>query len=149
MKFCKTVLFSVVFSLLLGVSALAAPDILWAGDVGNTSGLMVITKPPKDRSATFDRSYMISGYGKEGTVVTIYKLSAGGYFTKTAYTRTIGASTFFVIPIRLETRKNVYIAWAEDSSGSTQGIKLEITYLGNSLTDAVRNVVVDPGNVPI
>ncbi len=148
MKLIKVIICSALFTLLLGVSALAMPDSMWPGDGGNTADLIVITKPPKDRSATFDRSYVISGYGKEGTTVAIYKLT-GDYYTKTDYTWQIGASTFFAIPIQLDKRKNIFIVRAEDSNGLYQPVKLEITYLGNNLSEVVRGIIVDPNSIPI
>jgi hypothetical protein len=95
----------------------------------------------------FDRSYVISGYGKEGTVVAIYKLS-GDVYVKTNYEWQIGASTYFAIPIELDSKKNILLCRAEDSSGQYQHAKLEITYLGSSLSDVVRNITVDATSIP-
>ena len=147
MKLTRVVLLSVLFITLFAVTAGAMPNVVWPGDGGNTSGLIVITKPPKDRSATFDRSYVISGYGKEGTVVAIYKLS-GDVYVKTNYEWQIGASTYFAIPIELDSKKNILLCRAEDSSGQYQHAKLEITYLGSSLSDVVRNITVDATSIP-
>lgn len=147
MKLLKSALLIVAFMLLIGVTASAMPDKMWPSDSGNTTGLIVITKPPKDRSATFDRSYVISGYGKEGTDVAIYKLT-GDVYTKTEYTWQIGASGFFAIPIELDKRKNLLSVRAQDSSGNWHPVKLEITYLGNNLSDMVKGITVDPNNIP-
>lgn len=147
MKIVKTLTLVAAFIVLLGVSAFAMPDAVWPGDGGNTADLIVITKPPKDRSATFDRSYVISGYGKEGTTVSIYKLT-GEYYTRSEYTWTIGASTYFAVPIELDKRRNILLVRAEDSSGQNQNAKIEITYLGNNLSDVVNGIIVDPNNIP-
>ncbi|MDR0405447.1 MAG: hypothetical protein LBH54_01495 [Clostridiales bacterium] len=149
MKTIKILLSVAVFSILIGVTAFAAlPETMWPGDPGNTTGLIVITKPPKDRSATFDRSYVISGYGKEGTIVAIYKLE-GGRYVKTAHTWQIGASTYFAVPIVLDKGKNLLRVGAEDSSGTQkENVNLEITYLGNHLSDVVSGITVDPNNIP-
>jgi hypothetical protein len=146
MKIFKVLLLSALLILLIGITVNAMPDAI-SGDEGSTAELIVITKPPKDRSATFDRSYVISGYGKEGTTVAIYKLS-GGSFVKTDYVWQIGASTYFAIPIQLDSRKNILACRAEDSNGLYQQVKLEITYLGSNLSDMVRNITVDPTNIP-
>ena len=132
--------------ILCGVTAFGMPDEIYPGDVGNTSDLIVITRPPKDRSATFDRSYVISGYGREGAVVAIYK-QAGVKFVKTNYVWRIGASTFFAIPITLESTKNFLIVRAEDNGGAYQHKNLEITYLGSNLSDVVNGITVDPRNI--
>ncbi|OQB11673.1 MAG: hypothetical protein BWY15_02424 [Firmicutes bacterium ADurb.Bin193] len=147
MKLLKVLVSGILAAALLGVSAFAMPDVVWPGDGGNTADLIVITKPPKDRSATFDRSYVISGYGKEGTTVAIYKLT-GDYYTKTEYEWTIGASTFFAVPIELEGRKNILLVRAEDASGQNQNVKLEITYLGSNLQDMFSGITVNPMNIP-
>lgn len=147
MKILKVLLLSALLILLIGIAASAMPDTIWPGDEGNTAELIVITKPPKDRSATFDRSYVISGYGKEGTTVAIYKLS-GDTYVKTDYVWQIGASTYFAIPIELDNRKNILRCRAEDGNGGYQYVTLEITYLGNSLSDMVRNITVDATNIP-
>lgn len=147
MKFLKTLMFMVVFSTLLTISALTAPATIPPGDTGNASGLIVITKPPKDQSATFDRSYVISGYGKEGTVVTVYKLVNGTYVI-TDYNWTIGASTCFAAPIELTQKKNFLRIRAEDSSGLAQHADLEITYLGNNIQNIINGITVDPTSIP-
>lgn len=148
MKLLKTVIIMLAFVILLGFTVSAAPpETMWPSDSGNTADLIVITKPPKDRSATFDRSYVISGYGKEGTSVAIYKLS-GDVFKLTEYKWQIGASGFFAIPIELDKRNNILSVRAEDSNGNYQPVKLEITYLGNNLSDMVKGITVDPGSIP-
>ncbi|MCK9478311.1 MAG: hypothetical protein M0R40_02275 [Firmicutes bacterium] len=147
MKISKALIISILIIAFIGITASAMPDSLLPGEEGNTAELIVITKPPKDRSATFDRSYVISGYGKEGTLVAIYKL-AGGVFVKTDYEWQIGASTYFAIPIELDGRKNILRCRAEDGNGNFQHARLEITYLGNSISDMVKNITVDPSNIP-
>ena len=134
---------------LLGTVAFAMPDEIYSGDVGNTSDLIVITKPPRDRSATFDRSYVISGYGREGTAVAIYTQLSGGTYAKTNYVWQIGASTFFAIPIELDARNNYLIVRAEGDGGSYQHNRLEITYIGSNLSDVMNNITVDPRNLLI
>ena len=147
MKLYKTLILLVIFVTLAGITASAMPDSIWVGEEGNTAELIVITKPPKDRSATFDRSYVISGYGKEGTTVAIYKL-AGDVYLKTDYVWQIGASTYFAIPIELDNRKNILLCRAEDNSGLYQHTILEITYLGNGISNIMRNISVDASNIP-
>ena len=147
MKLIKTLILSAAFVLLIGgISAFAMPDSVWPGDGGNTADLIVITKPPKDRSATFDRSYVISGYGKEGTTVATYKLN-GDIYSKSNYEWQIGASTYFAIPIQLDERRNILLVRAEDANGLCQNANIEITYLGNNLSDVVNSIVIDPTSI--
>jgi hypothetical protein len=147
MKFLKALMVIAVFGLLLTISAFAAPDTISPGDSGNTADLIVITKPPKDQSATFDRSYVISGYGKEGTVVTVYRL-ANGVYVRTDYSWTIGASTCFATPIELTQRKNYLRIRAADPSGLIQHADLEITYLGSNIQNIINGITVDPTSIP-
>ena len=70
--FKKAVLLLCIFAVLCSSAVFAAPDVLYSNSTGNSNNLIVITNPPTDKSATFDMSYIISGYGRQGASVTIY-----------------------------------------------------------------------------
>lgn len=137
--FCVlTVAFSMVVS--------AAPDVLYSTSTGNSNNIIVITNPPTDKSATFDMSYIISGYGRPGADVTIY-LYDGSVYKRSDYTWTIGASGLFFKKITLAKGKNALICYAESGSNN-QTVPLEITYLGSSFMSTLNNAVINVTQVP-
>ena len=122
----------------LTVSAFAAPATITPGQASGSGDLIVIQNPPTDKASTFDKSYIISGYGKQGATVYIYKLS-GGKYVKTGYSWTIGASGMFFKRIELGKGKNSLICYAENG-GSNQSVSLEITYLGTDLSNKINDI---------
>jgi hypothetical protein len=58
------------------LAVFASPDTITTDSTGNSNGLVVVTKPKNQKDSTFNGSYIISGYGKEGTTVTLYNYSA-------------------------------------------------------------------------
>ena len=147
MKTAKVLVFIVAFVTFLTVTAGAMPPTISAGDGGGAADLIVITKPPKDQSATFDRSYVISGYGREGTAVAVYRHDGKVYRRVNDYSWTIGASTCFAAPIELTGRKNLLLIRAEDASGQGQNVKIEITYLGSNMQNMIKGITVDPASI--
>lgn len=133
---------TVVFSMAVS----AAPDVLYSTSTGNSNNIIVITNPPTDKSATFDMSYIISGYGRPGADVTIY-LYDGSVYKRSDYTWTIGASGLFFKKITLAKGKNALICYAEAGSNN-QTVPLEITYLGSSFMSTLNNAVINVTQVP-
>lgn len=133
---------TVVFSMVVS----AAPDVLYSTSTGNSNNIIVITNPPTDKSATFDMSYIISGYGRPGADVTIY-LYDGSVYKRSDYTWTIGASGLFFKKITLAKGKNALICYAESGSNN-QTVPLEITYLGSSFMSTLNNAVINVTQVP-
>ena len=76
------------------VSAYAAPVAIYPGEASGNGDLIVIQNPPTDKAATFDKSYIISGYGRPGASVVMY-IYDGSVYKKSDYTWTIGASGLF------------------------------------------------------
>lgn len=124
----------------------AAPDVLYSTSTGNSNNIIVITNPPTDKSATFDMSYIISGYGRPGAEVTMY-IYDGSVYRKSAYTWNIGASGLFFKKITLAKGKNALICYAEAGS-SNQTVPLEITYLGATFMNTLNNAVINVTQVP-
>lgn len=144
--FKKLIVALCVAATMLSTVAFAAPDVLYSASVGNSNSIIVITNPPSDKSATFDMSYIISGYGKKGSQVTIYFYEDGVY-RKSSYTWTIGASGLFFKKITLSRGKNALICYAE-SGASTQAVPLEITYLGSNFLGTLNNAKIDVTKIP-
>lgn len=135
-----------IVAAMLSTVVYAAPDVLYSTSSGNSNNIIVITNPPTDKSATFDMSYIISGYGKKGSTVTIY-LYDGGVYRKSSYSWTIGASGLFFKKITLARGKNALICYAEAGS-STQTVPLEITYLGSNFLGTLNNAKIDVTKIP-
>ena len=132
----KKILISVVMLAALigifGMTAFAAPDSLTPDETGNTKSLITVTNPEGTSDLTFDNSYVFSGYGEIGTVVTIYNFnSETGLYEKLYKTvttvgengvvstqqqsvsSTIGESTLFFNTVNLEQGSNSYMIYAE------------------------------------
>ena len=124
----------------------AAPASLAPATQSNSNNLIVITNPPTDKSATFDMSYIISGYGRPGADVTMYFFD-GTVYRKSAYTWKIGASGLFFKKITLAKGKNALICYAE-SGTANQTVPLEITYLGSTFMNTLNNTVINVTQVP-
>lgn len=127
-----------ILILLFTVTAVsAAPYSLSSGTLGNTSGFITVTNPASVNAATVENSYIVSGYGKPGVTVTLYKLSGGVYY-KTGYSWNIGASGLFFKQIVIGTGKNYYLCYAE-SGNLYQIARFEVTGLNN-----FNNIRVNP-----
>lgn len=131
----KRIVSLVVFTLMLFSfsSVFAAPDTLAADASGNFEALVVTTRPAGSSDMTFDNSYVISGYGVVGTVVTIYSYNAeSGLYEKLYKTVTtvgengvtvsekapvscvIGDSTLFMTTVNLNSGSNSFMLYAEN-----------------------------------
>ena len=135
-----------IITIFSSVAVFAAPETLNSTTTGNSSNIIVITNPPTDKSATFDMSYIISGYGRPGADVTMYFFD-GTVYRKSAYTWKIGASGLFFKKITLAKGKNALICFAESGSAN-QTVPLEITYLGSTFMNTLNNTVINVTQVP-
>ena len=135
-----------VITIFSSIAVFAAPDVLESTATGNSTNIIVITNPPTDKSATFDMSYIISGYGRPGADVTMY-FHDGAVYRKSAYTWKIGASGLFFKKITLAKGKNALICYAE-SGTANQTVPLEITYLGSTFMNTLNNTVINVTQVP-
>ncbi len=145
--------------LLLGqIGVFAAPDTLGLDAAGNTTGLVVVTRPQNQKDSTFEESYIISGYGKEGTVVTLYYVdSENGCYTKfynemqyidengasqvikTPSEVTIGTSGLFMNPITLAQGDNSILVRAENGD-NVQMMKLSVTKYNYNIIDLIKSL---------
>ena len=136
-----------IVTVFASMSVFAAPDVLTSTSTGNSNNIIVITNPPTDKSATFDMSYIISGYGRQGAEVTIY-LYDNGLYKKSAYSWTIGASGLFFKKITLAKGKNALICYAE-AGNENQTVPLEITYLGSNFIGTLNNAKINITQIPV
>ena len=138
--------------------AFAAPETISADSAGNSNSLVVITKPKNQKDSTFGNSYIISGYGKEGTTVTLYSYSSdeGAYKkiynetqfvdasgviqnTSTAAEVKIGASGLFMNSIPLSQGANDILVRAENDD-KIQLMKLSLTKYNYNLFDIIKSL---------
>jgi len=123
----------------------ATPDTVSPYETETVTDLIAVTKPEGQKDSTFDNTYVISGYGKEGTVVTLYwHDAANDMYNKilntveyteedgtvtTAYeeaTVTIGASGLFMNTFSPAEGDNNILVRAE-KDGEVQYVKYTIT----------------------
>jgi uncharacterized protein YxeA len=136
----------------------AAPDTITADAVGNSNSLVAVTKPKNQKDSTFDSAYIISGYGKEGTTVTLYAYSSdedvykkilnetqyidaeGAIKTaQTAAEVKVGASGLFMNTISLNQGANDILVRAENED-KIQLMKLSITKYSYNLFDIIKSL---------
>ena len=151
-------LLTAVFCLIGTIGVLAAPDTVASDACGNTYDLIVITNPQNQKDSTFDSGYIISGYGREGTVVTLYWHDAGENVYKKIYnetqyidgngqtqkayseaTVTIGASGLFMNTVNLAQGGNNILVRAENGD-KVQLMKLSVTKYNYNLFDIIKSL---------
>ena len=150
---------SAVLCVLFGsAAAYAAPETVASDAVGNTYELVVVTKPQNQKDSTFDSGYIISGYGKEGTVVTLYwhdstenvyrkiynetqYVDAAGAAQKTyaEASATIGASGLFMNTVNLAQGSNNILVRAEKGD-CVQLMRLSVTKYNYNLFDIIKSL---------
>ncbi len=157
----RKVVFAVllVAALVLGqLSVFASPDTISPDSTGNSNSLVVVTKPKNQKDSTFNAAYIISGYGKEGTVVTLYSYSSNdGVYkkifnttqyvdasgnlqnTQTAAEVKIGATGLFMNTISLNQGGNDILVRAENAD-KVQLMKLSLTKYSYNLFDIIKSL---------
>ncbi len=152
-------LFLIAVLLLFGqLAVFAAPETMAADASGNSSGLIVITKPQNQKDSTFNGAYIISGYGKEGTVVTLYQYdfdaadfkkvysemryideNGGSQILKTPSEVTIGTSGLFMNSISLKQGENLILVRAENGD-EVQMMLLTVTKYNYNIIDLIKSL---------
>lgn len=142
---------------IFGMTAYAAPDSLAPDAIGNTKALITVTNPEGQSDICFDNSYVFSGYGEVGTVVTVYSFSnETGCYEKLYKTVTtvgedgvvstkdeavssvIGGSTLFFNTVNLEQGLNSYMIYAEKDD-LVQISKYMIVKHNYNIIDVIRS----------
>ena len=140
--------------------AFASPETLDSDVEGTTSDLIIVTKPENQKDSTFSTTYIISGYGMGGTVVTLYSYNANDdvyekVYNKTQYIDeaggsqllqnsaevTIGSSGLFMGSVDLATGENV-ILLRDENGDHVQYIKLSLTKFSYNIIDLIRALTV-------
>ncbi len=152
---CFIVLFAIIGTSCL--TAFAAPEVLNPDVVGDATGLVTITNPEGASDMSFDNSYVVSGYGEVGTVVTVYTFNpatdsyeklyknvttvseSGTYETaKRSVSSTIGESTLFFNTVNLNSGSNSFMIYAE-KDGKIQINKFFIIKHNYNIIDVIRS----------
>ncbi len=156
-KLFLTIAFLAVF-LSAHIGVFASPETLSVDAAGNSTGLVVVTKPKNQKESTFDEAYTISGYGKGGTVVTLYRYNPDTNLYQKFYTEvkmadskggeqvirrasetTIGTSGLFINTIVLNQGDNTVIVRAENDD-KVQLMKLDIKKYNYTIIDLIKSL---------
>ena len=140
-KSCKlflSIFLTIAFVCIFSVAGFAAPEYISSGDVGS-GGWLTITNPDKTYSTTYNSTYSVAGVADDGATVYVYKSNGnGGYVRLTEYSQTVGASGWFVIPVKLTMGKNAFLIRSELGGVSKDGT-FEINLLSSSMYNLVKN----------
>ncbi len=156
-KVCIAVLILAV--LMVGqLSVFAAPDTISADTLGDANDLIAVVKPKNQKDSTFDSSYTVSGYGKEGTAISFYMYDAeNGVYTrifndvqqvtedgtletvKVPAEVKVGVSGQFINTILLSQGVNDILLYAEKDE-SVQLMKLFVTKYSYNLFDIIKSL---------
>lgn len=158
-KIC--IVFLAVMLLLLSqvcVFAESTPDVILVGVEGNSSDLVSITKPENQKDSTFNISYIVSGYGKTGTTVTLYRYNPSDMVYEKMYVETstidkngaskiverasevgIGTSGLFMCPAALNQGENSFLLRAENGQ-KVQYVELQITKYSYNIIDLIKSI---------
>lgn len=155
----KLVSLMLLIFILSSTVCFAAPETVSPYETANATDLIAITTPPGQKDTTFDGSYVISGYGKEGTVITVYWHDAGEDVYKKLYnhvettapdgtvtetleeaTVTIGTSGLFMRTVDLSEGEHNLLVRAENN-GNVQHLKISLTRYKKNLINIIKSWV--------
>lgn len=158
MKRVFSICLIVAVLLVCSANVFASPETLPANVSGTTSDLIIITKPENQKGSTFSSSYIISGYGMGGTVVTLYSYdSAAGIYRKVYNTSqyingngdsqkvqtgaevTIGTSGLFMGTVALAQGENTILVRAANGN-RVQYMKLYLTKYSYNIVDLIKSL---------
>lgn len=138
-KFCFVLLLCMLVGS-LSISAVAAPYWVSGEDVGNTTGILSITNPEALNVTVFDSFYVLSGYAAPWANVSIYRMNDLGSYEQLVGDIWVGATGMFFQQIHLNEGKNMLIIRTEMGDGRYQQIRCDVTRLGQSFLDYIRNL---------
>ncbi len=144
----------------VGVFASDSPETLAADIEGTTSDLIIVTKPENQKDSTFESTYIISGYGMGGTVVTLYSYNeaedvyekvynevryidedGGSQLLQTGAEVTIGTSGLFMGSVDLGQGENIILVRAANGD-HVQFMKLSLTKFSYNIIDLIKSLTV-------
>ena len=109
---------------------------------GNSNTIISIKRPQSHSAPTSDRTYTISAVGAQGTAIKIYKYSSSaGICNLIKGTTYIGASGFFSTVVDLNEDNNIFMVYAENSSGN-QVTRIDISKIKKSTVNKLKSVTV-------
>lgn len=113
---------------------------------GTSDTVIYIKRPESHSASTSDRTYTISAVGAQGTAIKIYKYnSASGVCNLIKNTTYIGASGFFSTVVNLDEDNNIFMVYAQNSSGS-QVTRIDINKIRKSTVNRLKSVTVTMKN---
>lgn len=149
MKRKIALIFSLVFMLSIcipAVSYAAYGNTMPLTAQGNSDTVIYIKRPESHSASTSDRTYTISAVGAQGTAIKIYKYNyASGTCNLIKSTTYIGASGFFSTVVDLNEDNNIFMVYAENSSGN-QVTRIDINKIRKSTVDKLKSVTVTMKN---
>lgn len=135
----------------------ASPDTVSPYEVANSTDLIAVTNPQGQKDTTFDAAYVISGYGKEGTVITVYWHDATENLYKKVYNKvnytsldgnvvtaleeatvTVGTSGLFMRAIDLSQGDHNLLIRAENGE-NIQHLKVSLTRYKRNLINIIKS----------
>ncbi len=144
----------------LGVFASESPETLESNIEGTTSDLIIVTKPENQKDSTFESTYIISGYGMGGTVVTLYSYNEEADVYEKVYNKaqyidedgeaqlvqsgaevTIGTSGLFMGSVDLGQGENIILVRAANGE-HVQFMKLSLTKFSYNIIDLIKSLTV-------
>ena len=145
----KSKIITTVMLIVLALGVLA-PSVCYAdygstipgNAVGTRSDIITIKRPESLSASTSDKTYTISATGAQGTTVKVYKYNASAGVGKLVTAqRQIGASGLYSTVVDLNDDNNIFIVYAENSSGS-QVTRITINKIKKSTVDKLKSVTV-------
>ena len=113
---------------------------------GTSDTVIYIKRPESHSASTSDRTYTISAVGAQGTAIKIYKYnSSSGICNLMKNTTYIGASGFFSTVVTLGEDSNIFMVYAQNSSGS-QVTRIDINKIRKSTVNRLKSVTVTMKN---
>ncbi len=113
---------------------------------GTSDTVIYIKRPESHSASTSDRTYTISAVGAQGTAIKIYKYnSSSGICNLMKNTTYIGASGFFSTVVTLDEDSNIFMVYAQNSSGS-QVTRIDINKIRKSTVNRLKSVTVTMKN---
>lgn len=142
----------IAFILSIAVTGFAAPDEMAADDKGNATDLIILNNPAGEEIVTFEKSYILSGSGQEGIIVTLYVYSSADNKYKKIFIQEdgklkpvewqIGESGQFMNEIELSDGNNKFALRAEKDENTYQVEKLNITFKKGFL-NTIKDLTID------
>lgn len=130
---------------IMPLSGFAAAETLSGDYQGNADHLIDIKNPEEIITSTTSKVCVISAVAVPDTTVTLYSLNEeSGKYVKmysdgAALEKVVGAAGLYAQSINLKTGVNNILVVAQ-SGNSVEAVKLQVTLVKSSLSDALRNI---------